>query len=301
LFGTVNEPMRLEWQTGYRNDNFHWHLQNPGDGGALLYSEHYRNLQYWENALQLSVIYRDIALFARGAYGALGSGQLKQRFANTSYTPLQPILFFHTQGWTLDGWGYFGYSVNLTDGRTYKVILVPFVGYGANYERLDRQGSEETSGTANPPATGFTLLSSLPKNLHTTWFGPLIGGFFRIVPGGRMRFEAGYSYHWEHVRMTSYRKTQVSRVSGSTLLSTNQETAKIKVKDGGSLAHSGWARLDWDLDQAWRAGLYAQIQYLVSRVLNANVKNEQTGAVLQQKYKARWTAVGGAATLSRTF
>ena len=106
LFGTFSEPLRWEWQTGYRHDELHWHVQASR-------GEDLKNLQFWENALVVCSIYRDIAIYAKaaGGYGKSGS--------------------------TFDALGTFGYTVTLTPMRTYQVRLIPFFGCGANFEWLD--------------------------------------------------------------------------------------------------------------------------------------------------------------------
>ncbi|MES2273480.1 MAG: hypothetical protein V4487_04760, partial [Chlamydiota bacterium] len=71
LLATVNEPWRWELFTGYRNDRIHWHLQES-EGGALTYSELYRDVEFWENGLTLKTIYRDLSFLLRGAYGTFG-------------------------------------------------------------------------------------------------------------------------------------------------------------------------------------------------------------------------------------
>ena len=279
LLASVNEPMRWELLSGYRNDDFHWHLQSHDGGAPLTYSEHTRDLQYWENALDIRVIYRDIAVFAKGSYGAFGSGELKQRYADLGFTAAQPQFFFSTDAWTLDGWGYFGYSVNLTSDRTYKVILIPFVGCSVDFAHLERSGTKADS----------VMTSSLPSSLHTTWFGPLIGAFFLIEPGNRLQFEAGYAWHRLHVRLKMERESDLFGMQ------------KLHVKDGGNLAHSGWIRMDYLLSRQWRMGLLAEMQYAASRVLDVSLKNIATGERTPQKFKARWTSVQGSFLISRTF
>lgn len=294
LFASVNEPMRWEWQTGYRNDDLHWHLQNPGDGSELTYSERYRNLQFWENALAVRVIYRDIAVAIRGA-GAFGSGPLRQRFSGLDFTGEQPQLYFSTDAWTLEGWGYFGYSVNLTADRVYKVILVPFVGCSVNYEHLNRHGNHTAVGE------GFSLQSTLPGAEKICIYGPLLGGFFLIEPGGRMQFEAGYAYHRLHLRFKSKIETDVTLFSSGALVSQTETLESLKVKDSSNLGHSGWARIDTLATKAWRFGLFAQIQYFSSRILDVALQNKTANTSTSQKYKVRWTAISGGATLARTF
>lgn len=120
LFCTVNEPLRCELFSGYRNDRIHWHVKTLG--------ELYRDVEYWENGLSLKVIHRDLTFLAKGAYGTFGKGTL-----------FQETLQLPTEGWTAEGSGYFGYAVNLTADRLYKTLLTPLVGYSAHFERLHPQ------------------------------------------------------------------------------------------------------------------------------------------------------------------
>lgn len=300
LTASINEPMRWEWQTGYRNDNLHWHLQNPGDESELTYSEHYRNLQFWENALSLRVIYRDIALFVRGS-GAFGKGRLKQRYSDLSFTSEEPQLFFDTNVWEVEGWGSFGYAVNLTPDRTYRVGLIPFVGYGVNYEYLDRNGIHTAEGEATSPSDTYTLKSRFPSPEKMTWFGPLIGGLLMIQPGGLFQLEVGYAYHRMHLRFKTKYETTESLFSGQNLTGSITKLQFFHIKDGANLAQSGWGRIDFYLGSKWRLGLFGQIQYFASRVLDTSLQNLIAGTETPQKYKVRWTAVSGALSLSRSF
>ncbi len=300
--GSVNEPIRWEWETGYRNDTLHWHLKNPADPGDVSYSEHYRDLQYWENALTFRVIHRDIAIFARGSYGAFGHGSLNQKYTNLNFTSDTPTFSWRPSSWNLEGWGYFGYSVNLTTDRTYRVILIPMIGYGANVEQLDTDGAHTLDGSAVFPAESFSMTSALPGKERMCWFGPLFGGLFIIQPGGRVQFEAGYAYHRLHLRFRMKKQSDTALFSANgDLIRQTELFEKIKVKDGGNLAHTGWGRLDYLLSDAWRVGLEAEIQYFASRILNVAIKNEATSERSSQKFKARWTAVSGVFNLSRTF
>src|SRR5579864_2924310 len=108
------------------------------------------------NGLVLKAIHRDLAFFLKGSYSAL-----------------------ITHGWAADVAGYFGYAVNLTTDRTYKVILTPLLGYGANFEQLDQ----------------------LPGFFHLVWNGVFLGGGFTIEPGSRLVFDTGYTYHFMHNRV----------------------------------------------------------------------------------------------------
>jgi hypothetical protein len=293
--------MRWEWGSGYRNDTLHWHLQNP-DNRQLTYSEQDRDLQFWENQLTIRVIYRDIAIFARGSYGAFGGGSFKQKYSNLNFSP-DPIFFFwQPKSWNLDGWGYFGYSVNLTPDRTYRVVLIPMIGFNVDYEQFHCGKRKEAFGGAILPAASYSMSSRLPGSQRMCWFGPLIGAVAMIHPGGRLRFEAGYAYHWLHLRFTTIMQSEISTYSANMdLINQSAQYDKLKVKDHSNLAHSGWGRFDYILSDAWRAGLEASIQYLSSRVLNARIKNEFINMRTVQKFKARWTAISGVLSISRTF
>lgn len=152
LFATVNEPLRWEFFTGYRNDRIHWHLQEPA-GGLVTESQVYRDIEYWLNGLVLKVIHRDLVFFARGAYGAW------------------------TRRWCADARGYFGYAVNLTADRTYKVILTPLVGYAGYFEQIHK--------------------------FHMVWNGFFLGGQFTFETGGPVILNAGWAYNMVHNRVHS--------------------------------------------------------------------------------------------------
>ncbi len=146
LMATVNEPLRLELFSGYRNDRIHWHLQE--------YSEHLRDLQYWLNGLTLKAIHRDLTFFLRGAYGTSPSK------------------------WCADASGYFGYAVNLTEGRTYKVLLTPLVGYAGYFEKL--------------------------HPFRMVWNGFFLGAQFTFETGGPLILTAGWAYNMMHTRVHTH-------------------------------------------------------------------------------------------------
>jgi len=258
LFATVNEPLRAELFSGYRNDRIHWHLQDPGAEGALTYSELYRDVEYWENGLLLKAIHRDLTFFLRGAYGAFGKGSV-----------FPPHLHFSTKGWAADAVGYFGYAINLTAERTYKVILTPFIGYSAYFEQLKARAS------------------AIPGTFRLVWNGVLLGGGFTIEPNGRWVFNVNYSYHFMHNRVhTSIENEGIPQ--------------SIKTSSGGNKGHTGWAQMDWILNAVCRLGIGGQIHYFSSRVVDATIRQANRGN-FSEKFKLRWTAISGWAQISRAF
>ena len=257
LFATVNEPLRFELFSGYRNDRIHWHLQEPGEGGAVTYSELYRDIEYWENGLALKVIHRDLTFFLRGAYGTFGKGTLFGKIPGQTNTPLG------TEGWTADGSGYFGYAVNLTADRTYKVILTPLIGYSVHFEQLD------------------------PRAFRVVWNGFLFGGGFTIEPGGRLIFNVGYAYNILHNRVHT-------KFVGSTPFHS------LKTDTRGNMGQTGWAQMDWVLPRYWRIGIGGLINYFSTSVVDAHIEQTLAGDITQ-KFKLRWTSFSAWLELGREF
>lgn len=311
LFATVNEPFRWEFLSGYRNDRLHWHLQTGGTG-LLTTSQIFRDVQFWENGLVIRTINRDLVLYIRGSYGAFGKGgTLFERYANLPFTSEEPQFIFDTNGWAADTSGYFGYAVNLTTDRTYKVILIPLLGYSAHFEHL--RGNE---GRPNPlessnaiGASAYAMSSSLPASLHLTWFGVFVGGGFQIEPGGRLNCSGGYSYHWLNVRFkTEYDNTVALFNPG--LTSEQQNFSHFRTKGSGNLGQTGWAEIDYLISQLLRAGLGAQIHYYSSELLETKLHTQTNDMVpvggsfsseISQKLKIRWTSISGWVKISRQF
>ncbi len=259
LFATVNEPLRCDAFSGYRNDRIHWHLQEPG--GVLTYSEVYRDVEYWENGLTFKVIHRDLTFFLRGAYGTFGRGVVNQRYA----TGEQPHFRFDTDGWTADGAGYFGYAVNLTADRVYKVLLTPLVGYSAAFEQLHRYG--------------------LPGVFRLVWNGFLLGVGVTAEPVGRLVLNAGYSYHFLHNRVHTAFQSPFDGYQS------------VKESSGGNHGHTGWAQMDCKINRLWRCGIGGMIRYFSTRVVDPEIVQNP----IEQRFKLRWTSVSGWAQLSREF
>lgn len=257
LFATVNEPLRWELFSGYRNDRIHWHLQEFGEAGAITYSELYRDIEYWENGLVFKVIHRDLSFFLRGAYGTFGRGTLFEK------TPGEANQRFGTNGWTADGTGYFGYAVNLTADRTYKVILTPLIGYSVHFEQLQ------------------------PRDYRLVWKGFLLGGGFTVEPGGRLIFNVGYAYNIIH-------NTFHTKFVGDT------PYKSLKTSSDGNMGQSGWAQMDCLLSNYWRIGIGGQINYFSSRVVDAHIRQVGAGD-MDQKFKMRWTAFSAWLQIAKEF
>lgn len=310
LAATVNEPLRVEFFSGYRNDRIHWHLQQGGEG-TLLYSEIYRDVEFWENGLTMKAIHRDLSFFLKGGYSTFGRGAIFQRYANQSFATDQPKFQGSSNGWAADGSGYFGYAANLTADRTYKFIATPLIGYSAHFEQLKRGGISPSPFESNEAieASSYTMSSQLPRALHLTWYGFLFGIGINIQPGNRVIFDAGYSYHLLNVNFKTQVENQISLFNPD-LISDEKTYFSVHPKTGGNHGHTGWAQLDFLLSRAWRFGLGAQIHYFVTNVLETDRNQEvtnllssdpSTSSEIDQKFKLRWTSVSGWIEASREF
>ncbi len=307
---TVNEPFRWDFFSGYRNDRLHWHMQHGGSG-TLLYSELYRDLSFWENGLAVQTISHDLVFFLYGSYGAFGSGNLKQRYADLFFTLENPQFYFSPEGWAADTFGYFGYAVNLTTDRTYKVLLIPLFGFSGHFERLARG-----NGTPSPlestdaiGASSYAMTSSLPNHLHSTWYGFFLGANFQIEPGGSLNFKGGYSYHWLNVRLRTDYEAEVSLLNPA-LFSEQQTDSSFYAKGDTNGGQTGWAQMDYLISKAWRAGIGARMRYYSSNLIETSVKQTITSIVpsgalssssAPQKIKIRWVSVSGWLMISRDF
>jgi hypothetical protein len=310
LSATINEPLRAEFFSGYRNDRAHWRLEQGG-AGVVFYSELYRDVEFWENGLMLKTIHRDLSFFLKGSYGAFGKGNLFQSYVNQTFATNEPKFQFNTQGWAADASGYFGYAANLTADRMYKFIVTPLIGYSAHFERLKRKGASPNPlvSTDAVGASSYTMSSQLPQTLRLAWYGFLFGAGITIEPGNRVILDAGYSYHLLGISFKTRVENQVS-LFDPTLISDSSTSFSIHPKSSGNHGHSGWMQLDFLLSHLWRFGLGAQIRYFSTNLLETKRRQETTPLVpsgptvssaIDQKFKLRWTSVSGWIETSRSF
>ena len=282
LVATINEPPRLELLSGYRNDLIHWHLTQ---GDIFLSSERARNIQFWQNALLFDCIHRDIACSAKAGYGAFGRGELKERLAFAGATP---DFTFFTHGWAVDGATFLGYAVNLTPDRTYRVALIPLAGFSGHYQVMQRPGAQTVHINSSE------MTSSFPKPYQQTWYGPYIGGEFRIDPSSCLFFEIGYAYHWLHVRVSSQTKQRLDTITSMD---------KLTLSRWGNFGHSGWGQMQIGLTRSWRIGLALDIEYYFSGKHPVNVTQSagEFSVEVSETFKLRWFSISAFANVSKRF
>ncbi len=305
LYATVNEPLSCEWATGYRNDNFHWHLKNAGDDAALTFSEHYRDVQFWQNDLTLRAIHRDLTFWVQGGYGVFGRGSLQTTWDQLSFAREAPQFTSPTQGWAAHAQGYFGFAVNLTSGRFYQVIFTPAIGYEAHFLHLHRDTASPNplSSTAAIGGSSYTASTHFSHNEHTTWSGWLFAGDISIHPGRQLFFDIGYAYHLLRTRLSTAAaiEANVWAANGS-LVSTALQSFSLSYNKGGSFGHSGWMKMAYSLRRYWKIGLGASMYYFYSSVQPSTL-DQRVGIspMLEEKIKMRWTSVTRSLFVTRSF
>jgi hypothetical protein len=299
IHATVNEPFRFELLSGYRNDHLHWHLETGGSG-TLTQTQITRDALVWENGLTIRTIYRDLVLFLGGSYGAFGKGRMEVRYADLSFATDQPHFRFRTHGWAANTSGYFGYAINLTADRTYKVLLIPLFGFTADFEHFENSGAKPApwESTDAVGATSYTMSAGGPNSIHSTWYGAFIGAAFQIEPGGPVNLRGGYCYNWLHALFRAKYENTVS-LFDPTLISETETHFSFRAKGGGSLGHTGWGQIDWLISRDWQTGFGAKIHYYSSNLLET--KLHEQSATLSQKLKIRWTSISGWFMISRRF
>jgi hypothetical protein len=288
--------------SGYRNDLVHWHV-GPGGTGEILYSERYRNVQFWENGLSFKTIYRDLAFFLRGSYGAFGKGTGTIRYADLDFTSDEPSFDCQTNGWAADSLGYFGYAVNLTADRLYKLLFIPFVGYSVHFELLHR-------GHLSPPVDSnnafdvdaFMMTAFLPQKLHLTCYGPFVGGRLGLESMGPVSFNAGYYYSWLSYRFTTHYQNRVALFNPA-LVDLETTANAIHAKQGGNLGQSGWFELLYRISKYWQGGLGFNINYFSTTLFGIDLQSNVDGdsSDMREKLKVRWTSVSGWLSIGRKF
>ncbi len=250
----------------------------------LAYTELYRDVEFWQNGLSLRVIHRDFTFFLGGAYGTFGRGTLYQTYSDLPFTSEHPQFEFNTEGFSADGSGYVGYAVNLTEGRTYEVLLTPLIGYAGHWEHLERHG-----GTPNSYMT-----STCPQNLRLSWNGFFFGADFAANPGNRLHLRAGYAYNLMKMRLhTLYNYENAGQNTSN----------RIKAVQGGNPGQTGWLELHYSLDQFWRIGFGGLINYFPAQVVDTALTREVNSVTTQvpTQLKLRWTSVSGWLALSGEF
>lgn len=310
LFATVNEPFRMDFSTGYRNDRVHWHLSVPGTS-QVTYTEIYRNVQFWQNQVTLQGIHRDIFFLIDGSYGAFGKGDLSQKYANTSFALNEPTFQFDTQGWVGDVCACLGYTVNLTANRTYKVLLIPLLGYSASFSSLKGENGKPDpfNSIEGVESTSYQMSSSFPKYFSIVFYGLTMGFNLRVEPVSPFILDAGYTYHRMRAKVNSY-INQTLALDTSVVVNLQTTDLSICMNEGNNLGHTGWAQLQYKMVPFWRIGVGAQVQYFATRMLSVSesIKTQTqipaksvSTTLLDRVFKLRWTSVAGWLQITREF
>ena len=306
LFATFSEPFTFEMQTGYREDHLNWRLKPEGDTNLDTYHEQYTHLRLWQNNLVFQSIHRDIYILAEGGYGSFGKGDMNQNsirnLSKLSYT-------FQTDAVMAYGKGIFGYFVNLTPMRYYRIGLIPLVGYSIYHTKIRRKNPNPhlfhaISSIMQDPVEVF---SSLHRDLKLQWYGPFLGGVIYIYPGAKFVFEAGYHYHRLQMRQIVYNEF-LMRFFDSTREITREtnQIEKGKIRIGNNLGHQGILKATYLLSKYIRLSVLGKLFYFSTQATTVHLEKQiqqvapvvesATQAMIERNYKGRhvfWFTVFG--------
>lgn len=300
LFATLTEPFTFELQIGYREDHLNWRMKLKDNTNLDTYHEKYSHLRYWQNNLVLKSINRDIYIVAEVGYGAFGKGDMDQNSIRNTSINTESTYTFGTDAETAHGKGIFGYFVDLTPMRYYRVAVIPLAGYSIYYTKIQRKNPSPNPFNGAFPTTGtpVEVFSSLGRDLKLRWYGPFVGGIIYIYPGDNFVFEAGYHYHWLQMRQTVYNEflTQLFDSSGALINVTNQ-IQKGKIRVGSNLCHEGILKATYLLSRHLRLSALGKLFYFSSRVKAVQLDQQiqaiapagpTSEGVIERNYKGRY-------------
>lgn len=292
----MNQPWTFECGSGYQEDQTYWRLQDKGDLSTQLYAEKYDAIRFWTQHARLYTVWRDIYLSTSFRYGFLGEGNLDQKSIAEGITSENPTFTFDTSGISYLLRGKFGFQIDLTPMRYYKLIFAPIASYVWGYERLDRR----------PVNTDFSqsdlvLQSSLDQNMNFHWFGPGIGLETYYNPGSSFTFSIGYTYFWVNMHHTIFNQLFVMNLDDAgQLVEERNDIVQGKIKHGGNLCQSGFFKIEAEIVKHFHLNLLATIDYFTSIVKPVKVTNRTeviaptpniTEIERTRNFKTRWTTV----------
>lgn len=296
VFATVNQPWTLEIGTGYQEDQTKWRLQDKGDLATQLYAEKYDAIRFWTQYARLYTVWRDIYLSTSFRYGFLGYGCMDQKSIAEGLTSANPTFVFDTSGISYLLKGKFGFQIDLTPMRYYKLIFAPIATYIWGYERLDRRPNQ-----SNFSQSDLVLQSSLDQNMNFHWYGPGIGLEIYYNPGNPFTFSTGYTYSWVNMHHSIYNNLFIMDLNDSgQLIQERRDIIQGKIKHGGNLCQSGFLKIEADIVKHFRMNVLGTIDYFTSIVKPVKVTNRTeiiapTASITEvrrtRNFKTRWTTV----------
>ncbi len=254
-------------------------------------------MRFYQTNLTLRTVQRDIYLLLEGGCAFLGKGKGLFDPEDLSFTSEKTPFLLKTEGISYEGKGVFGYSVNLTPDRYYKVVLTPLVGYQALFEKLKRKDPSPSLFAGDLGDTSFTrTLTASSKNLWTKWMGPFLGGNIWIEPGGPFSLKVDYAFHFIQLKQSTFQKEHIKQfAAGGALTSFEEVTLRSSTKKNGGHGHSGGVILSYLFSPSWHFSLEGKTFYFSSHVQPVGIKKESRfftplGGPTEQNYKSRYKA-----------
>ncbi len=309
-FATVCVPFSIDLEQGFRQDHLKIKAFFIGDD---LQKQTYKNVRFYQNFVTFRTVQRDIYLLVKGGYAFFGKGKAFFEPENLSFTSTPTPFVLQTKGESYDLKGVFGYSVNLTPERYYKVVLTPLVGYQALWEKLKRSQTlpDPFEGDLGGGAFFQRSFSASSKNLWTKWMGPFIGVNFWIDPGGPFSMRMDYAFHFIQLKQATFQRENIFQFDTSGVLTNFQTiTFNSHTKKKGAHGHSGAFELIYLFSSKWNFSLGGNIFYFSSHVQGVGIKKEERGVIpsaptlvqiLQSRYKCNHLMLAAVFSVTRMF
>jgi hypothetical protein len=279
LFATIIEPFSLDTSIGYREDTLRFRIIDPGDASTRIYQDKYKNLKFMQTELTLRKIQRDIYLWITGGYAFFGSSDYSQTSLNILNVTPTPNYQFNTSGWAAHVMALFGYCVNLTPERYYRVVFTPCAGYAGYWEHLTPKNPSPNPAVISTGGNTTDLFSNIKPKTHYRWNGWIVGGNIQIKPGNGAIFDLFYGYQFLQLRKTIRFGflTQITDNNGN-IISSTQQKFNGKPKTNGGHGHYGTVRAGYPFTNYLEGALWARVDYNSSHIQDFHL-DEKTNAI----------------------
>lgn len=273
LFGTIIEPYTLDFSAGYREDTLRFRIFDPGDASTRIYQDKYKGLRFFQTELTVKKIQRDIFLWVTGGYAFIGSGDYSQSSLQVLDIADPPTFHYDTSGWAAHALGLFGYCVNLTPERYYRVTFTPCGGYGGYWQ--DLRPKNPSPNPASLP--GSSISSNKTPDTYFRWNGFIVGGNIQIQPGNGATFDLFYGYNF-----LQFKKDFCFAFLTDTFDNMGNLTSQInqdfsgKAKTHDALGHLGTIRAAYPFSKHLEGALFGRIFYFSTHIQELKLEENST-------------------------
>ncbi len=277
LFATIIEPYTLDFSTGYREDTLRFRLFNPGDDSTRIYQDKYKGLRFLQTELTVRKVQRDIYLWANGGFSCIGSGDFSQSSLHILDISNPPSYTFGSRGWAAHAMGLFGYCVNLTPGRYYRVAFTPCAGYEGYWQKMKPKDPSPNPATVTTIGGESEISSSQDPDTYFRWNGFIVGGNIQILPGNGALFDLFYGYNFLQFRKDfsfAFTTSCFDAMGNLTLEESMAFRGKAKTHD--ALGHLGMVRAAYPFSTHLEGAIFGRIFYFSTHIQDTDLHEVDT-------------------------